>query len=81
MLQIKDLHSGCILPDLRVDGVVSLAWAQDGCTLFYTTTDENQRPYRQTYFCLLESFIQELDIFLPISLLAGCNALNWDQML
>ncbi|RVW61701.1 Dipeptidyl aminopeptidase BI [Vitis vinifera] len=24
MLQIKDLHSGCILPDLRVDGV--LAW-------------------------------------------------------
>ena len=67
MLQIKDLHSGCILPDLRVDGVVSLAWAQDGCTLFYTTTDENQRPYRQTCFCLLESFIQELDIFLPIS--------------
>lgn len=53
MLQIKDLQSGCILPDLKVDGVVSLAWAQDSCTLFYTTTDENQRPYRQSCFFFL----------------------------
>ncbi|PSR88196.1 Protease [Actinidia chinensis var. chinensis] len=46
MLQIKDLTTGHILPKLRVDGVVSLAWAQDGCTLFYTVSDENQRSYR-----------------------------------
>jgi protease II len=31
---------------LEVDGVVSLAWALDGITLFYTVTDENQRPHR-----------------------------------
>lgn len=48
MLQIKDLRSG-ILQDLRVAGVVSLAWAQDGCTLFYTISDDTQRPYRQTF--------------------------------
>ncbi|XP_062163021.1 uncharacterized protein LOC133869938 [Alnus glutinosa] len=46
MLQIKDLRSGCIISKLRVDGVVSLAWAQDGNTLFYTISDDNQRPYR-----------------------------------
>ncbi len=47
MLQIKDLRSGCIVSNLQVDGVVSLAWAQDGNTLFYTIADDNQRPYRQ----------------------------------
>ncbi|XP_052198728.1 uncharacterized protein LOC127805924 isoform X1 [Diospyros lotus] len=46
MLQIKDLRTGHILPKLRADAVVSLAWAQDGSTLFYTVSDENQRPYR-----------------------------------
>ncbi|XP_038692383.1 dipeptidyl aminopeptidase BI [Tripterygium wilfordii] len=46
MLQIKDLRNGCIVPGLQVDGVVSLAWAQDGNTLFYTISDENQRPHR-----------------------------------
>ncbi|KAB2614264.1 prolyl endopeptidase-like [Pyrus ussuriensis x Pyrus communis] len=30
MLQIKDLRSGCVIPKVQVDGVVSLAWAQDG---------------------------------------------------
>ncbi|CAL8994756.1 unnamed protein product [Prunus brigantina] len=48
MLQIKDLRSGCIIPNVRVDDVVSLAWAQDGRTLFYTLSDETQRPYRHT---------------------------------
>ena len=56
MLQIKDLRNGCIIPKVQVDGVVSLAWAQDGNTLFYTISDDNQRPYRQGYcsgsFCL-----------------------------
>lgn len=46
VLQIKDLRSGCIIPKLQINGVVSLAWAQDGRTLFYTLSDENQRPYR-----------------------------------
>ncbi|KAG7979052.1 hypothetical protein I3843_05G110800 [Carya illinoinensis] len=46
MLQIKDLRSGCLISKLAVDGVVSLAWAQDGNTLFYTVSDDNQRPYR-----------------------------------
>lgn len=47
ILQIKDLRSGRLVPRLEVDGVVSLAWALDGVTLFYTVTDENQRPHRQ----------------------------------
>lgn len=46
VLQIKDLRSGCIIPKLQINGVVSLAWAQDGSTLFYTLSDVNQRPYR-----------------------------------
>ncbi|KAL0430024.1 UNVERIFIED_CONTAM: Protease 2 [Sesamum radiatum] len=45
-LQIKDLRTNSIIPQPRVQGVVSLAWAQDGCTLFYTICDQNQRPYR-----------------------------------
>ncbi|OVA04889.1 Peptidase S9 [Macleaya cordata] len=49
MLQIKDLRALCILPNLRVDGVVSLAWAKDSQTLFYTVSDETQRPYK--VFC------------------------------
>ncbi|CAD5316706.1 unnamed protein product [Arabidopsis thaliana] len=46
ILQIKDLRTGRLVPRLEVDGVVSLAWALDGITLFYTVTDENQRPHR-----------------------------------
>jgi hypothetical protein len=69
MLQIKDLRNGCIIPKLRVDGVVSLAWAQDGNTLFYTISDDNQRPYRQGYcsgsFCLGFTILSYL-FFLPI---------------
>ncbi|RXH79427.1 hypothetical protein DVH24_040574 [Malus domestica] len=61
-LQIKDLRSGCVIPKVRVDGVVSLAWAQDGSTLFYTLTDENQRPYRHTLFLLLMAFSVETKI-------------------
>ncbi|OWM89438.1 hypothetical protein CDL15_Pgr024186 [Punica granatum] len=44
-LQVKDLRTGCILPNLQAEGVVSLAWAQDSRTLFYTLADKNQRPY------------------------------------
>lgn len=46
-LQIKDLRDNFVLPQPRVSGVVSLAWAQDASTLFYTLCDQNQRPYRQ----------------------------------
>lgn len=46
ILQIKDLRSGSIVPELQVNGIVSVAWAQDGRTLFYTQSDENQRPCR-----------------------------------
>ncbi|KAK0575078.1 hypothetical protein LWI29_033700 [Acer saccharum] len=46
ILQIKDLRNGYMVPRLPVDGVVSLAWAQDSKTLFYTISDENQRPCR-----------------------------------
>ncbi|XVF43292.1 hypothetical protein PTKIN_Ptkin02bG0028300 [Pterospermum kingtungense] len=46
MLQIKDLRNGCLVPRAPVDRVVSLAWAQDCRTLFYTIADENQRPNR-----------------------------------
>lgn len=45
-LLVKDLENGTILPQPRVEGVVSLAWAQDSSTLFYTLCDQNQRPYK-----------------------------------
>ncbi|XP_022632440.1 uncharacterized protein LOC106779835 isoform X1 [Vigna radiata var. radiata] len=45
-LQVKDLRSGLIDPKSKVNGAVSLAWAQDASSLFYTQSDENQRPYR-----------------------------------
>ncbi|CAA7053610.1 unnamed protein product [Microthlaspi erraticum] len=46
LLHIKDLRSGCLIERLEVDGVVSLAWALDGSTLFYTVADDKQRPHR-----------------------------------
>ncbi|XP_027362765.1 uncharacterized protein LOC113870370 [Abrus precatorius] len=46
MLQVKDLRSGLIDPRSEFDGAVSLAWAQDASSLFYTLSDEHQRPYR-----------------------------------
>ncbi|MCM2256615.1 MAG: S9 family peptidase [Vicinamibacteria bacterium] len=45
LLQIKDLATGETLPD-RVDKAVSVAWAADGRTLFYTVEDEAKRSYR-----------------------------------
>ncbi|XP_057777518.1 uncharacterized protein LOC130995998 [Salvia miltiorrhiza] len=45
-LHIKDLSNDSILPQPRIAGVVSLAWAQDSSTLFYTLCDQNLRPYR-----------------------------------
>lgn len=46
-LQIKDIANDSVLPQPKVTGVVSLAWAQDSSTLFYTLCDQNLRPHRQ----------------------------------
>jgi oligopeptidase B len=45
-LQVKDLETGAPLP-LRVEKVVSVAWAADDETLFYTVEeDKTKRPHR-----------------------------------
>lgn len=49
VLEVKDLQSKSVDAKMRVDGVVSLAWAQDGRTLFYTVSDDYQRPHRQCF--------------------------------
>ncbi|KAL0538823.1 hypothetical protein IC582_022982 [Cucumis melo] len=60
MLQIKDLRNGLIIPKLQKEGVVSLAWAEEGRMLFYTQADENQRPYR--VFCTKVGFNDTEDV-------------------
>ena len=44
-LQVKDLRTGEMLPD-RVEKTVSVDWAADNKTLFYTVEDDAKRPYR-----------------------------------
>ncbi len=44
-LQVKDLRTGELLPD-KVERTLSVAWAADGKTLFYTVEDDAKRPYR-----------------------------------
>ena len=44
-LRVKDLESGETLP-LRVEKVVTAAWAADSRTLFYTVEDEAKRSHR-----------------------------------
>ncbi|XP_028085498.1 uncharacterized protein LOC114286512 isoform X1 [Camellia sinensis] len=63
ILQVKDLRTMYILPKLRVDGVVSLEWARDGRTLFYTVSDENQRPYRVLCTNLGSDSVVDVPIF------------------
>ncbi|KAL5553798.1 hypothetical protein UlMin_041199 [Ulmus minor] len=57
-LQVKDLRTGCTIPKFLADGIVSLAWAQDGRTLFYTQSDDSQRPFRQALFLVLYSKLE-----------------------
>ncbi|KAK9676062.1 hypothetical protein RND81_11G051300 [Saponaria officinalis] len=45
-LEMKDLRDGRVIPTVKADSVVSLAWAQDSSVIFYTVPDDNQRPYR-----------------------------------
>ncbi|XP_060958677.1 uncharacterized protein LOC115701132 [Cannabis sativa] len=63
ILQVKDLRTGCIIPNLQVHRVVSIAWALDGNTLFYTQSDENQRPFRVLYFNLHSSNTDGIPVF------------------
>ena len=44
-LRVKDLRTGRLLPD-RIEKVVTVAWAADGRTLFYTVEDEAKRSHR-----------------------------------
>lgn len=48
-LQVKDLGTGNLISNSKVEGVVSLAWSRDSSCLLYTVCDEAQRPYR--VFC------------------------------
>ncbi|XP_022881867.1 uncharacterized protein LOC111398932 isoform X4 [Olea europaea var. sylvestris] len=63
LLQIKDLQSDLILPNSGVEGVVSLAWAQDSHTLFYTLSNKNQRPYRVMCTKLGSISVDDVTIF------------------
>ncbi|PKA52982.1 oligopeptidase B [Apostasia shenzhenica] len=49
ILHIKDLKTGHITSNLRMIGVVSLAWSGDSSCLLYTVCNESQRPCR--VFC------------------------------
>lgn len=44
-LYVKDLRTGQLLPD-RIEKTISVLWATDNKTIFYTTEDPAKRPYR-----------------------------------
>jgi len=44
-LQVKDLRTGGVLPD-KVEKTISVVWAADNKTLFYTVEDDAKRSYR-----------------------------------
>lgn len=44
-LRVKNLETGEMLPD-RIEKVVSVVWAGDNQTIFYTVEDAAKRPYR-----------------------------------
>ena len=44
-LQVKDLRTGEVLPD-KVEKTISVVWAADNATLFYTVEDDAKRSYR-----------------------------------
>ncbi|MBA3438291.1 MAG: S9 family peptidase [Pyrinomonadaceae bacterium] len=44
-LYVKDLRTGQLLPD-RIERTVSVLWATDNKTIFYSTEDPAKRPYR-----------------------------------
>ena len=44
-LRVKNLETGELLPD-RIEKTVSVAWASDNQTIFYTVEDTAKRPHR-----------------------------------
>ncbi len=46
VLRVKDLASGELLPDVVSNLKPSVEWANDNKTLFYTVSDDADRPYR-----------------------------------
>jgi oligopeptidase B len=44
-LHIKDLRTGALRPE-KIEKTVSVDWAADNATLFYTVEDHAKRPYR-----------------------------------
>ena len=44
-LQVKDLRTGEVLPD-KIEKTISVVWAADNTTLFYTVEDDAKRSYR-----------------------------------
>nr|XP_043624396.1 protease 2 [Erigeron canadensis] len=63
ILQVKDLRHGSVIQSSRVEDVVSLAWAQDSCTLFYTLCDQGQRPYRVQYKKLGSDPVSDVTVY------------------
>ena len=60
-LQVKNLQTGEMLPD-RVENTVSVDWAADNETLFYTIEDDAKRPsrlYRHTLGTAADTLIYE----------------------
>ncbi len=45
-LRVKDLESGALLPDRIESTYYGLEWGNDNRTLYYTTLDQAQRPYK-----------------------------------
>lgn len=45
-LVVRDLSTGSVLTDRLEGAASSMAWAEDGRTLFYTTRDSSKRAYR-----------------------------------
>ena len=45
-LRVKDLESGELLPDRIENTYYGLEWGNDNRTLYYTTLDQAQRPYK-----------------------------------
>ncbi|XP_024988576.1 uncharacterized protein LOC112523280 [Cynara cardunculus var. scolymus] len=63
LLQVKDLQRGCNITTIRTEDVVSLAWAQDSRTLFYTLCDQSQRPYRVQYTTLGSDPVSDVIVY------------------
>ncbi|MBI3038538.1 S9 family peptidase [bacterium] len=62
-LQVKDLHSGKLYPDVIPETSGEIVWANDNRTLFYVKTDEANRPYKVFRHRLGENFQNDALLF------------------